>query len=71
MKYEDPKNVDLDELPEIAVRKKGGFSLVWIIPYGQRIHAAWRYQKSLHLFTGVAFVCCGNGEPRALGEFNP
>ena len=30
MKYEDPKNVDLDALPEIAVRKKGGFLLVWI-----------------------------------------
>ncbi len=32
MKYEDPKNVDLDELPEVAVYKKRGFSIVWIIP---------------------------------------
>ena len=47
MKYEDPKNVDLDALPEIAVQKKGGFSIVWIIPIVAALVGGWLAYKTI------------------------
>jgi paraquat-inducible protein B len=47
MKYEDPKNVDLDALPEIAVQKKRGFSIVWIIPIVAALVGGWLAYKTI------------------------
>ena len=47
MKYEDPQNIDLDELPEIAVQKKGGFSIVWIIPIVAALVGGWLAYKTI------------------------
>jgi len=47
MKYEDPQNIDLDELPEIAVQKKRGFSIVWIIPIVAALVGGWLTYKTI------------------------
>ena len=47
MKYDDPKDVDVDELPEIAVQKKGGFSIVWIIPIVAALVGGWLAYKTI------------------------
>jgi len=47
MKYEDPQNIDLEELPEIAVQKKRGFSIVWIIPIVAALVGGWLVYKTL------------------------
>jgi paraquat-inducible protein B len=47
MKYEDPQNIDLDELPEIAVQKKRGFSIVWIIPIVAALVGGWLAYKTI------------------------
>ncbi len=47
MKYEDPKNVDLEELPEVAVHKKRGFSIVWIIPIVAALVGGWLAYKTI------------------------
>ncbi len=47
MKYEDPDNIDMEELPEIAVKKKGGFSIVWIIPIVAALVGGWLAYKTI------------------------
>lgn len=47
MKDEDPQDIDLDELPEIAVQKKRGFSIVWIIPIVAALVGGWLAYKTL------------------------
>ena len=47
MKYEDPDNIEIEELPEIAVQKKGGFSIVWIIPIVAALVGGWLVYKTL------------------------
>ena len=47
MKYEDPDNIDIEELPEIAVKKKGGFSIVWIIPIVAALVGGWLAYKTI------------------------
>ena len=47
MKYEDPDNIELGELPEIAVKKKGGFSIVWIIPIVAALVGGWLVYKTI------------------------
>ena len=47
MKYEDPDNIDTEELPEIAVKKKGGFSIVWIIPIVAALVGGWLAYKTI------------------------
>jgi paraquat-inducible protein B len=47
MNYEDPNNRDIEELPEIAVQKKGGFSLVWIIPIVAALVGGWLAYKTI------------------------
>ena len=47
MKYEDPDNIDREELPEIAVKKKGGFSIVWIIPIVAALVGGWLAFKTI------------------------
>ena len=47
MKYEDPDNIDTEALPEIAVQKKGGFSIVWIIPIVAALVGGWLVYKTL------------------------
>jgi len=47
MKYDDPNDVDIDELPEIAVQKKGGFSIVWIIPIVAALVGGWLAYKTI------------------------
>jgi paraquat-inducible protein B len=47
MKYEDPDNIELGELPEIAVQKKGGFSIVWIIPIVAALVGGWLVYKTI------------------------
>ena len=47
MKYEDPDNIDIEELPEIAVKKKGGFSIVWIIPIVAALVGGWLVYKTI------------------------
>ena len=47
MKDEDPQNIDIDELPEIAVQKKGGFSIVWIIPIVAALVGGWLAYKTI------------------------
>jgi paraquat-inducible protein B len=47
MKYEDPDNIDIEELPEIAVKKKGGFSIVWIIPIVAALVGGWLVFKTI------------------------
>ena len=47
MKYEDPDNMDIEELPEIAVKKKGGFSIVWIIPIVAALVGGWLAYKTI------------------------
>jgi paraquat-inducible protein B len=41
MKNEDPDNIDIEELPEIAVQKKRRFSIVWIIPIVAALVGGW------------------------------
>jgi len=47
MKYEDPDNIDIEELPEIVVKKKGGFSIVWIIPIVAALVGGWLAYKTI------------------------
>ena len=47
MKYDDPQNIDIDELPEIAVHKNGGFSIVWIIPIVAALVGGWLAYKTI------------------------
>jgi paraquat-inducible protein B len=47
MKHEDPDNSDIEELPEIAVEKKGGFSIVWIIPIVAALVGGWLVYKTI------------------------
>ena len=47
MNYEDPNNRDIAELPEIAVQKRGGFSLVWIIAIVAAIVGGWLAYKTI------------------------
>jgi paraquat-inducible protein B len=47
MKEEDPQNIDIDELPEIVVQKKGGFSIVWIIPIVAALVGGWLAYKTI------------------------
>lgn len=47
MKYEDPQDIDIGELPEIAVRKKRGFSIVWIIPIVAALVGGWLAYKTI------------------------
>ena len=47
MKYDDPKDRDIEELPEIAVQKKGGFSIVWIIPIVAALVGGWLAYKTI------------------------
>jgi len=47
MKDEDPQNMDREELPEIAVQKKGGFSIVWIIPIVAALVGGWLAYKTI------------------------
>ena len=47
MKYEDPQNIEIGELPEIAVKKKGGFSIVWIIPIVAALVGGWLAYKTI------------------------
>ena len=41
MKYEEPQNIEIGELPEIAVPKKRGLSIVWIIPIVAALVGGW------------------------------
>jgi paraquat-inducible protein B len=47
MKYEDPQDIEIGELPEIAVKKKGGFSIVWIIPIVAALVGGWLAYKTI------------------------
>ena len=47
MKDEDPQNMDREELPEIAVQKKGGLSIVWIIPIVAALVGGWLAYKTI------------------------
>ena len=47
MKDEDPQNIEIGELPEIAVKKKGGFSIVWIIPIVAALVGGWLAYKTI------------------------
>jgi len=47
MKDEDPQNMDREELPEIVVQKKGGFSIVWIIPIVAALVGGWLAYKTI------------------------
>ncbi len=47
MKDEDPQNVDVEALPEIVVQKKGGFSIVWIIPIVAALVGGWLAYKTI------------------------
>ena len=47
MKDEDPQHMDMEELPEIAVQKKGGFSIVWIIPIVAALVGGWLVYKTI------------------------
>ena len=47
MKYEDPQDIEIGELPEIAVEKKGGFSIVWIIPIVAALVGGWLVYKTI------------------------
>jgi len=47
MKDEDPQNMDREELPEIAIKKKGGFSIVWIIPIVAALVGGWLAYKTI------------------------
>jgi paraquat-inducible protein B len=47
MKYEDHENIEIGELPEIAVPKKRGFSIVWIIPIVAALIGGWLTYKTI------------------------
>ena len=47
MKDEDPLDIEIGELPEIAVKKKGGFSIVWIIPIVAALVGGWLAYKTI------------------------
>lgn len=47
MKDEDPQDIELGELPEIGVQKKGGFSIVWIIPIVAALVGGWLAYKTI------------------------
>ena len=47
MKNEDPDNIDIEELPEIAVQKKRRFSIVWIIPIVAALVGGWLAYKTI------------------------
>ena len=47
MKDEDPQNIEIGELPEIAVSKKPGFSIVWIIPIVAALVGGWLAYKTI------------------------
>ncbi len=47
MKDEDPNSIDLEELPEVAVQKKRGISIVWLIPLVAALIGGWLIYKTL------------------------
>lgn len=47
MKYEDPQNIEIGELPEIVVPKKRGISIVWIIPIVAALVGGWLAFKTI------------------------
>jgi len=47
MKGEDPNPIDLEELPEVAIQRKRGISIVWIIPIVAVLIGGWLIYKTL------------------------
>jgi paraquat-inducible protein B len=47
MKDEDPQDIEIGELPEIAVKKKRAFSIVWIIPIVAALVGGWLAYKTI------------------------
>ena len=47
MTDEDPSPSDFDELPEVTVQKKRGFSIVWIIPIVAALIGGWLTYKTI------------------------
>jgi paraquat-inducible protein B len=47
MKYEDPEKIGIGELPEIAVQRKRGISIVWLIPIVAALVGGWLTYKTI------------------------
>ena len=47
MKYEDPLDTEMGQFPEVAVPKKRGFSIVWVIPIVAALIGGWLTYKTI------------------------